>query len=57
LANGFNDSKIRGCDLTFDGDSESEILKWIEAQAENYKLITQTDLRHYCEAKYSRSIS
>jgi hypothetical protein len=57
LANKFDDLKIRGRYLTFDGDSENEILEWIEAQAEKCKPITRTDLQHYCEAKYSHSIS
>jgi hypothetical protein len=32
-------------------------LKWIKAQAEKYKPITRTDLQHYYETKYSRSVS
>jgi hypothetical protein len=57
LTNRLDDPKICSGHLTFDGDSESEILEWIEAQAEKCKPITRTDLQHYYEAKYSRSIS
>jgi hypothetical protein len=57
LANGLDDLKIRDRHLAFDGDSESEIFEWIEAQVEKCKPITRTDLRDDCEAKYSRSIS
>jgi hypothetical protein len=57
LANRLHDSKIHGRYFAFDGDSENEILKWIEAQAEKCKPITRTGLRHYCEIEYSRSIS
>jgi hypothetical protein len=57
LANGLDDRKTRGHHLAFDDDSTKEILEWIEAQADKCKPITRTDLRHYCEANYSRSIS
>jgi hypothetical protein len=57
LTNGLDDTKIRGLHLVFDGDSEGEIIEWIQAQAEKYKSITRTDIRHYCKVKYSRSIS
>jgi hypothetical protein len=57
LANGLNEPKVRGCHFVFDDDSEIEILEWIQSQAEKYEPVTRTDLRHYCEAKYSRSIS
>jgi hypothetical protein len=32
-------------------------LECIEAQAEKYDPVTRTHLRHYCQAKYSISIS
>jgi hypothetical protein len=51
LSNRFDDPKIRGRYFAFDNDSESEILEWIEAEAEKYKPITRTDLQHYCEVK------
>jgi hypothetical protein len=57
LANGLNESKVSDCHFAFDDDSEIEILEWIQSQAEKYESVTRTDIRHYCEAKYSRSIS
>jgi hypothetical protein len=42
--------------MAFDDDSEGEILTWIEAEAEKSRLMTRPELRHYCEAKYSRSV-
>jgi hypothetical protein len=40
-----------------DENSEAEILEWTDAQAEKCNPITYTDIRHYCEVKYSISIS
>jgi hypothetical protein len=57
LDNGLNDPKLRGRHFAFDDDSEVEILDWIQRQAEKSALVTRTDLKHYCEATYSRSIS
>jgi hypothetical protein len=34
-----------------------EILDWISAQADKCRPITRTNILHYCEAKYSHSIS
>jgi hypothetical protein len=57
LINGFNEPIVCDRHFAFDDDSEIEILEWIQSQAEKYELVTQTDLRNYCEVKYSRSIS
>jgi hypothetical protein len=57
LANGLNELKVRDRRFTFDDDSEIEILECIQNQTEKYEPVTRTDLWHYCEAKYSRSIS
>jgi hypothetical protein len=57
LANGLEESKKCSGHPAFDEDSEDEILAWIEAQAEKYRPMIRTDLRHYCEVKYSRPVS
>jgi hypothetical protein len=57
LANGLNEPKLRGRHFAFSDDSETEILEYLQSQPEKYEPITRTDLRHSCEAKYSRSIS
>jgi hypothetical protein len=57
LANRLEKSKARCRYLAVDEDSEEEILEWIEIQAKKCKLVTRTDLKNYCDAKYSRSIS
>jgi hypothetical protein len=57
LANELEEPKLRDHHLAIDEDSEGEILEWIKAQAEKYKPIICTDLRHYCEEKYSHLIS
>jgi hypothetical protein len=57
LANRLNELKVRGRHFAFDDDSEIELLKCIQSQAEKYESVTRTDLWDYCEAKYSRSIS
>jgi hypothetical protein len=57
LDNGLNDLKVRGCHFAFDDDSEVQILDWIQSQAEKLAPVTRTDLKHYCQATYSRSIS
>jgi hypothetical protein len=40
-----------------DGNSEAELLEWIDAQAEKCNPVTRTDLRHYCQVKDSILIS
>jgi hypothetical protein len=57
LANGFEEAKTRGRHMVFDGNSEADILTWIEAEAKKSKPVTRTELRHYCKAKYTRSVS
>jgi hypothetical protein len=57
LDNGLNDSKVRGRHFAFDDDSEIQIPDWTQRQAEKSAPITRTDLKHYCEATYSRYIS
>jgi hypothetical protein len=52
-----NEPKVRDRHFAFDDDSEIAILEWLQNQAEKYKSVTRTDLRHYCEAKYSHSTS
>jgi hypothetical protein len=56
LANGFEESKSHGRHFVFDDDSEEEILSWIEERAEKSRPMTRTDILHYCEVKYSRSV-
>jgi hypothetical protein len=53
LANGLEEPKVCDRHLAVDEDSEGEILEWIEAQAEKYKPVIRTELRHYCKVKYS----
>jgi hypothetical protein len=57
LANGFEESKTRGWHMAFDHDSEADILICIEAEAEKSRPVTRAELRYYCEAKYTRSVS
>jgi hypothetical protein len=57
LANKFRQPKFRNRHLAVQKDSEREILELIEIQAKKYKPIRRTDLRHYCEAKCSHSVS
>jgi hypothetical protein len=57
LANEFDETKSRGRYMAFDEDSEGEILAWIETKAEKSRPMTRMELRNYCEAKYSRSVS
>jgi hypothetical protein len=57
LANGFEGPKSRGRHLAFDEDSEQEILSWIEERAEKFRPVTRTEILHYCEVKYSRSVT
>jgi hypothetical protein len=57
LANEFEEPKHRARHMAFDDDSEGEILTWIEAEAEKSRPVGGTELRHYCEAKYSRSVN
>jgi hypothetical protein len=57
LANEFEEPKTRGRHMVFDDDSEADILTWIEAEAKKSSPVTRTELRHYCEAKYARSLS
>jgi hypothetical protein len=57
LANEFEKPKYRNRHLTFDDDSEGEILIWIEAEAEKSRPVTRTELRHYRKAKYFGSVS
>jgi AraC-like DNA-binding protein len=54
LANEFEEPKRHDRHMAFDDDSEGEILTWIEAEAEKSRPVTLTELRHYCEPKYSR---
>jgi hypothetical protein len=48
LKNGLDDPQGRGHHSVLDDASEIEILEWIQKQAENFNLITQIDLLHYC---------
>jgi hypothetical protein len=57
LENGLEPPKVRGRHFAFDDDSEAEILDWIEKRADKSRPVTRTDLRRYCETKYSTSIS
>jgi hypothetical protein len=57
LANRLEEPKARCRYLAVDEDSEEEILEWIEIQAKKCKLVTCTDIKNYCEVKYSRSVS
>jgi hypothetical protein len=57
LDNGLNDPKVHDRHFAFDGDSEVQILDWIQRQAEKSRPVARTDLKHYCKATYSRSIS
>jgi hypothetical protein len=57
LTSGSEEPKSRGRHSAFDDDSESEILTWIEAQAEKFKPMTCTDLGNYCQTKYSHSVT
>jgi hypothetical protein len=43
--------------MAIDENSEIENSEWIDAQTKKCSPITRTDLRHYCEVKYSISIS
>jgi hypothetical protein len=52
-----DDPQGRDRHSAFDDASEIEILEWIQNQAEKFNPITQTDLIHYCQVKYSCSIS
>jgi hypothetical protein len=57
LANVFEEPKSCCQHFAFDDDSEEEILIWIEERAEKSRPVTETDTLHYCEAKYSRSVT
>jgi hypothetical protein len=57
LANGMEPPKVRGHHFPIDQGSEAGIMEWIESQAEKRDTVTRADLRHYCQAKYSASIS
>jgi hypothetical protein len=57
LRNGLEPPKVRGRHFAIDEGSEAGILEWIEAQEEKYDPVTRTDLYHYCQIKYSVSIS
>jgi hypothetical protein len=57
LANGFEEPKSRGRDFAFDDDSEEEILSWIEERAKKSRPVTRTDILHYCEVKFFRSVT
>jgi hypothetical protein len=57
LANGLEPPKVRGCHLAINESSETGILEWIEAQIEKCDPVTRTDLRRYCQTKYSVSMS
>jgi hypothetical protein len=50
LANGLEPPKVRGRHSAIDEGSEADILQWIEAQAQKCNPVTQTDLRHHCQA-------
>jgi hypothetical protein len=49
--------KVRGRHFPIDQGSEAGIVEWIESQADKRDHVTRADLRHYCQAKYSVSIS
>jgi hypothetical protein len=57
LNNGLNDPKVRDRHFAFNDNSDVQILDCIQRQAEKYAPVTRTDLKSYCEATYSRSIS
>jgi hypothetical protein len=57
LVNGFEEPKSCGQHFAFDDDSEEEILIWIEERAEKSRPVTRTDILHYCEMKYSGSVT
>jgi hypothetical protein len=57
LVNGLEPPKVRGCHFAIDEGSEAGIWEWIEVQAEKCDPVTQTDIHHYCQAKYPVSIS
>jgi hypothetical protein len=57
LVNEFEEPKSCGQHSAFGNDSEGKILTWIEAQARKYRPVTGTNLRHYCQTKYSHPIT
>jgi hypothetical protein len=57
LDNRLEAPKVRDRHMAIDENSEAEILEWIDIQKEKCNPVTHTDLRHYCEVKYSISIS
>jgi hypothetical protein len=57
LNNRLEEPKVRDRHMAIDKNSEVEILEWINIQIEKCNPVTHTDLRHYCEVKYSTSIS
>jgi hypothetical protein len=57
LANGFEEPKSRGRHFPFDDHSEKEIMSLIEKRPEKCRPVTRTDILHYCEVKYFRSVT
>jgi hypothetical protein len=57
LANKLEEPKVRDRRFAIDEYSARGILESIQIRAEKCKIITRTDLPHYCGAEYSRSVS
>jgi hypothetical protein len=57
VAKGFEEPKSRGRHFAFDDDSEEGILSWIEDRAEKSRPVTQKDILHYSEMKYSLAVT